>query len=126
MKKIIVMSLFIFGISHLATANSNKKYDANATFLLTTVFNSCPIKFIQAMKGADRVGKAELSTYFEDEIGTTTKEYVIVTVAGGFAPSFKPYDVSTLKITKKSVVNNSGAADRPTKWNTTCQLISHK
>jgi len=123
MKKLTMVSMLFFVFGN-AQAGTEKEFDRNATELLSVVFNHCPIHFIQAMDGANRVGKAHWHSYSDDEIGTTTEVYTIVTVAGGYAPSFKSFDVATLRITRKIVNKPShGGVDRPSKWNTTCKLV---
>jgi len=119
MKKLLAISAFMFALGS-ANASETKQFDSNSLQLLNAVFANCPIQFVQAMKGANRVGKA---TYTSDRPGET---YIITTFAGGYAPSFDSYPVSTLKITR-TVVRDGGpiAADRPTQWNVSCQLTSH-
>ncbi|MBI3294378.1 MAG: hypothetical protein HYZ71_06565 [Deltaproteobacteria bacterium] len=94
-----------------------QELDHNARQLLTVVFTDCPIPFIQAMKGADRVGRV---LYTADRNG---EAYEISTVADGFAPVFHSYDVATLKIVRK-VVPRPAIPDRPAHWQTACELTS--
>ncbi len=125
MKNMIMISMLFFTFG-TAQAETSYDYDAKSTELLSVVVNHCPIQFIQAMAGANRVGKAAFSESTKE--GVVSREYTIVTVAGGYAPSFQSYDVATLKIARQTVNRPSHgvATDRPTQWNTTCKLVPAK
>ena len=105
------------GISHASEA---WEYDSKATHLLTTVFENCPIQFIQAMRGADRVGKA---SYSSDRTGQWV---TLTTVGGGYAPTFESYEVATLKISKVREPENNHVPDMPDQFKVSCDLTVAK
>ncbi len=116
MNKQKMLALF-FWIGIPAFANPVvKQFDGNSLQLLNAVFNHCPIQFIQAMKGANRVGMAR---YTADRPGET---YEITTVGGGFSPSLESYNVATLKINRNVIPGRLDVPDKPTQWSVSCEL----
>lgn len=118
MLKQIVFATALIGSLSLS-ANETKTFNDDSLQLLNAVYLNCPIQFIQAMKGANRVGTA---SYRSTENSQT---YELTTVAGGYAPSFQSYDVATLKIFR-TVVPSPSIPDKPTQWNIRCDLESAK
>ena len=119
MKKIILVSSLLFAFLS-ANANETKQFDTDSLQLLTAVFNNCPVQFIQAMKGANRVGKA---SYSSDRQG---ESYSITTVGGGYAPSFQSHAVATLEIVRTVARDTTHVPNRPTQWTVSCQLTNHE
>lgn len=123
MEKIILLIGLL--VSTMGYASTEKNFDDDALELLTAVFNYCPVEFIQAMKGANRVGEAQYSSPRSDPGGPFKQTYTIKTIGGGYAPPFENYDVATLTINRVTVVEEHHVPDQPTIWKTSCTLTSH-
>ena len=117
MKTILTVFLAVL-VAPLFANPIEKDFDGDATQLLSAVFNNCPIQFIQAMKGANRVGKASYAADRNKEV------YEITTVGGGYAPTFQTYPVAVLKIYREVVTETLVAPDKPTHWKVQCELNS--
>lgn len=113
---------FVFGIIGVVSAGASEvdEFDGSALKLLSAVFNNCPIEFIQAMKGADKVGSASFTS---DRPGET---YEITTVSGGgFGPSGPSPEVATLRIIRKRIrVSGPQPTDKKPQFKVTCELTS--
>ena len=114
--KVVLLSALIAVSGH---TSERKTYDANALGLLNSVFNFCPIEFIQAMKGATRVVSA---THVSDRTG---EAFVINTVHDNPEPSGVVSPIAKLKIVR-TVIQEGGpqGGDKPTQWKTVCELTS--
>lgn len=121
--KALLVALSLFG-SVAAHAADYVEYDWNAKDLLTTVFTSCPKEFAEAMEGANSVKKAEFELSLSAD-GTAARTYTITTSGGGFAPTFRSYDVATLEIKIESVPENFHIPNKPPEWKTTCTVTKH-
>jgi hypothetical protein len=112
MKVILSMLMFVAVLGNgVAQASESWVYDSKATGLLTKVFESCPIQFIQAMKGADRIGKA---SYMSDRPG----EWITITTEKGNYTGGQSKEVATLKISRKRI----DVDGLPEQFKVTCEL----
>ena len=114
--KFILSTLVIVGVImiHSVQASEFYDYDAKAVDLLNKVFSSCPIQFIQAMKGADRVGKVSYSSDRPGEWITLT------TVTGGSWGGPQIREIATLKISR--LYRHNTTPDNPVQFDVHCAL----
>jgi len=117
----IILSIAALVITSASFGSTIIRYDYNAINLLTAVHNNCQVEFIQAMKGANRVGSA---TYTDDRTGV--RNYVIKTIGGGYPPSFVDFDVATLTMTMTPIVEENPPLDKPQGYNVTCFIEDTK
>lgn len=119
---LFVLSLVGFGTTSFAESET-RNYDAHATHLLTKVFETCPIQFIQAMTGATHVGSATTTT---NENSDVTEEITqIETIAAHGLPSISVEKIATLTIVRVAR-SNDFIQDGGQFWQTQCQLSRHK
>jgi len=112
----VFLFLILVAVTSRLEASEHWEFDHKAIQLLNRVFNSCPVEFIQAMRGADSVGKASFSS------DRTGEKISLTTVGGGFAPTFQFFDVSTLVITRTRIIEENPPPDAPAQFRVTCSL----
>jgi hypothetical protein len=114
----ITLTFVLFVFANLGNASTIKDFDSDALQLLTAS-SHCPAEFVEAMEGADRVGRAK---YIDDR---RRGRYTITTVRQEEGPNYETRDVATLKITRTRVRSKGKASNQRASWSIDCDIIRY-